>query len=75
MRDDQGVDFAPWAFAAVKAAVSAKFMLIGSALKIGEGYKKYPLIVPTLYKSVAFVGLAFSRYSRRLPSDIYTVGR
>ncbi len=54
---DQGVDFAPWAFAAIKAAVSAKFMLIGNAFHIGDGYKKYPLIVPTLYKSVAFVVL------------------
>ena len=52
---DQGVDFAPWAFAAIKAAVSAKFMLIGRALHVGEGFKKYPLIVPTVYKSLAFV--------------------
>jgi len=51
----QGVDFAPWAFAAIKAAVSAKFMLIGRALHVGEGFKKYPLIIPTLYKSFAFV--------------------
>jgi hypothetical protein len=54
---DQGIDFAPWAFAAIKAVVSAKFMLIGRALHIGEGFKKYPLIVPTLYKSLAFVVL------------------
>jgi hypothetical protein len=54
---DQGVDFAPWAFAAVKAAVSAKFMLIGNAFHIGDSYRKYPLIIPTLYKSVAFVVL------------------
>lgn len=54
---DQGVDFAPWAFAAIKALVSAKFMLVGRALHVGEGLKKYPLIVPTLYKSVAFLVL------------------
>lgn len=49
-----GFEFSPWAFAAVKAAVSAKFMLLGSALHVGEGFKRHPLIVPTLYKSVAF---------------------
>ena len=49
------IDFAPWAFAAIKAMVSAKFMLIGRALNIGEGFKSYPLIVPTLYKSCIFL--------------------
>ena len=44
-------------FAAIKALVSAKFILVGRALQIGEGLKKYPLIVPTLYKSIAFVAL------------------
>jgi hypothetical protein len=47
---DQGIDFAPWAFAAIKAVVSAKFMLIGRALGLGDSLKNYPLIVPTLYK-------------------------
>ena len=51
----EGIDFAPWIFAAIKAAISAKFMLIGRALHIGEGLKKYPLIIPTFYKSFAFV--------------------
>jgi len=52
---DQGIDFAPWAFAAIKAVVSAKFMLIGRALGLGDSLKNYPLIVPTLYKSFVFV--------------------
>jgi hypothetical protein len=51
----EGIDFAPWVLAAVKAAISAKFMLIGRALHIGEGFRKYPLIIPTIYKSIAFV--------------------
>jgi hypothetical protein len=50
----EGVTFSPWIFAAIKAAVTAKFMLIGHALKIGEGFKMSPLVVPTLYKSVTF---------------------
>jgi len=53
----ESIEFAPWAFAAIKAVVSAKFMLIGRALHIGDGYKTYPLVVPTLYRSVAFVAL------------------
>jgi len=51
------IDFAPWAFAAIKALLSAKFMLIGRALNVGEGFKSYPLIVPTLYKSCIFLVL------------------
>ena len=53
----ENIDFAPWAFAAIKAAICAKFVLIGRALHFGEGYRAYPLIVPTLYKSLAFVAL------------------
>ena len=53
----ENIDFAPWAFAAIKAAVTAKFMLVGRALRLGEGYRAYPLIVPTLYKSLLFVAL------------------
>ncbi len=53
----QGIDFTPWAFAAIKAALCAKFMLIGRALRIGDGYTTHPLIVPTLYKSFVFLAL------------------
>jgi hypothetical protein len=52
---DQGIAYAPWAIAAVKALIAAKFMLVGRALSVGERYKSYPLIVPTLYKSIAFL--------------------
>ncbi|MGB2659222.1 MAG: hypothetical protein WBC84_13380 [Pseudolabrys sp.] len=52
---DEGIQFAPWAFAAIKAAVSAKFILVGRALHLGEGFRNYPLIVPTLYRSITFV--------------------
>ncbi|NVO12980.1 MAG: hypothetical protein HXX10_02985 [Rhodoplanes sp.] len=53
----EGIAFAPWAFAAVKALVTAKFMLVGRALHIGDGYGKRPLIVPTLYRTVIFLVL------------------
>jgi hypothetical protein len=50
-----GVDFTPWGVAAVKAAILAKFMLIGHALKLGDSGKVGPLIWPTLYGAVTFM--------------------
>jgi hypothetical protein len=50
----QGIEFAPWGIAIVKAAVLAKFMLIGHAMMIGERYTG-PLIWPTLHKAFAFL--------------------
>src|SRR5262249_50021312 len=38
----QGVEWAPWVFALVKAAIAAKFILIGRALHIGEGQRNKP---------------------------------
>ncbi len=51
---DQGIAFAPFGFAAVKALICAKFVLIGRAFRVGERFKNLPLIWPTLYKSFAF---------------------
>jgi hypothetical protein len=50
-----GIEFAPLGAAAVKAAVMAKFMLIGHAMKIGGRYSTSPLIWPTLHKAFAFL--------------------
>ena len=52
-----GIKFAPWGVAIVKALLLAKFMLIGRALKIGERYQSRPLIWPTLHKAFAFLVL------------------
>jgi hypothetical protein len=49
-----GIEFAPWGVAIVKAAVLAKFMMVGHAMKIGERYTG-PLIWPTLHKAFAFL--------------------
>ena len=54
---DQGISFAPWGIAAVKALLLAKFILLGRAMKIGERYTTRPLIWPTLHKSFAFLVL------------------
>jgi hypothetical protein len=53
----EGIEFAPWGIAIVKALLLAKFMLVGRALKIGEGDTTSPLIWPTLYKALAFLVL------------------
>jgi hypothetical protein len=51
-----GVSFAPWVLAAIKALVSAKFLLIGRVVGLGDGLaKKYPLIISTLYRSFTFL--------------------
>lgn len=54
---DQGISFAPWGIAIVKAAVLAKFMLIGRAMKIGERSSTDPLIWPMLRRAFAFLVL------------------
>jgi hypothetical protein len=51
----EGIEFSPWGIAIVKAAVLAKFMLIGDAMKIGERHSDSPLIWPTLHKAFAFL--------------------
>lgn len=43
--------------AIVKAAISAKFIMIGHAINLGDRFKNHPLIVPTLFKSFAFLAL------------------
>jgi hypothetical protein len=52
----EGISFAPWAFAAIKALVCAKFLLLGRMFGIGDGLaSKHPLILSTLYRSVGFL--------------------
>jgi hypothetical protein len=53
----EGINFAPWGIAIVKAVVLAKFMLIGEAMKIGEHTTTSPLIWPTLQKAFALLVL------------------
>jgi hypothetical protein len=42
-----GIEFAPFGFAAAKALICAKFILLGRALRAGEWFKSLPLIWPT----------------------------
>jgi hypothetical protein len=50
----EGIEFAPWGVAIVKALVLAKFILIGDTMKIGERHTG-PLIWPTLHKAFGFM--------------------
>lgn len=50
-----GINFVPWTFAAIKALVVAKFMLLGRVLRIGDGRGHQPLIVPTLIRTFGFL--------------------
>jgi hypothetical protein len=52
----EGISFAPWLFALIKALVCAKFLLIGRWFGLGDGLAaKHPLIVSTLYRSLTFL--------------------
>jgi hypothetical protein len=51
-----GIVFAPWFFAVIKALLSAKFMMLGRMLHVGEGRRStQPLIVAVLRKSLALM--------------------
>jgi hypothetical protein len=49
------VAYAHVGLAIVKAAICAKFMLMGRIFHIGERFKNLPLIVPTLHRSFVFL--------------------
>jgi hypothetical protein len=51
----QGTIYAHLGVAIIKAALCAKFMLLGRVFHVGERFKDVPLIVPTLHKSVVFL--------------------
>jgi hypothetical protein len=53
----QGIVFAPFGFAAVKALICAKFLSIGYVFHLGDRYRKQALIWPTLHKSFVFLAL------------------
>jgi hypothetical protein len=52
-----GIDYAFWGISAIKAALLAKFMLLGHAMKIGERNTTGPLIWPTLHRALGFLVL------------------
>jgi hypothetical protein len=53
----QGIVFAPFGFAAIKALICAKFLSLGYVFHLGERYKKEALIWPVLHRSFVFLAL------------------
>jgi hypothetical protein len=53
----QGIDAVVWGVTVVKAAVLAKFMMLGYVMKIGEHNTTRPLIWPTLHRAFGFLVL------------------
>jgi len=53
----EGISFTPWGIAAVKAAVLAKFMLLGNAMIAGNRFSTRPLIWATLHKALALLAV------------------
>src|SRR5271165_2086424 len=51
----EGIGWAPWGLAIIKALLVAKFVLLARAARIGERHQGKPLIWPTLYKSAIFL--------------------
>ena len=52
-----GFEPTPWGFALVKAALLAKFMMLGQALRLDRRFGARPLIWPILHRSVVFLAL------------------
>jgi hypothetical protein len=53
----QGIGYAPYGLAAIKALILGKFILIAHALNIGERFRGRPLVYPVLYKSLVFLAI------------------
>ena len=51
----QGIAYDHLGLAIIKAALCAKFILVGRAAHIGERFRNLPLIVQTLHKSFVFL--------------------
>jgi hypothetical protein len=50
-----GIEAWPMGLAAIKAAIMAKFLMLGHALRLGERFRDRPLIWPTLYRAAVFL--------------------
>jgi len=52
---EEGISYAPLGFAAVKALILGKFMLLGNSMRLGQRFTGRPLIYPTLHQSFVFL--------------------
>lgn len=51
---ESGIDYGHYGAALIEAAVIAKVILIGQALKVGKRFERHPLIIGVLVKSFLF---------------------
>jgi hypothetical protein len=52
-----GIEYAPFGFAAAKALICAKFISLGSAFHVGQRFRTLPVVWRTLWMSLAFLAL------------------
>jgi hypothetical protein len=52
--EDYGVNYFEYGLTLIKALILAKIILTAEALHIGEKFRERPLIVPTVYNTLAF---------------------
>ena len=55
--EGHGIEWWPWGIAAIKAALIAKFVLVGRAFRVAERHRTKPLIWQTLHQSVVFLAV------------------
>jgi hypothetical protein len=53
----EGIGYAPYGLAVVKALILGKFVLLGHAAHVGERFAQKPLIYPVLYQSGIFLAM------------------
>jgi hypothetical protein len=53
----EGIGYAPFGLAVVKALILGKFVLLGQAAHVGERFAQKPLIYPILYQSAIFLAM------------------
>lgn len=52
---DQGIEFVPWGIAAIKAALLAKFIMLGNIADVSRRFASRPLIWPTIIKAASLL--------------------
>jgi|SRR5208283_5177981 len=55
----QGISYAPYGLAAIKALVLAKFILVGHAVGMGDRYKRRSFVHVIAHKSLLFLVMLF----------------
>ena len=51
---EAGISYAHWGAGLIKAAIIAKVILLGQAMRIGKGIESYPLIISVLVKATLY---------------------